>query len=846
MKKHILLFLFFIGTVVRVFGQTYSGCNYVSVQTLTDYSFIENTQLFDGLGRPTELIQTWASPNEDNLITFQEYDLSGRKTKTWLPFSCSDTGGMIDSAGIAVKAKTFYEDSAPYVSQVYDDSPLNRLLKTYHPGAEWHDNNKYVGVDYLSNSAVNTCKRYQLDSKGGLIRIVNNYNAGELYVIKTTDEDGNVALKFEDKAGRVILIREMSEGMPHDTYFVYDFAGRLCYVLPPMIESNISTANTDKYAYSYVYDGYRRCVQKKLPGAAAIYYVYDATDRLVLSQDGNQRLRGAWTSFKYDKFGRQVYIAEIKISDSFATLTSAFSKWKVIESFSTSVQDYPMFDTGYSRGFYHQAPTTLLTVNYYDDYRFLDMLPPTVKPNLVYQEKGYGARYQNARGQLTGTRVYEFGTPGKYTTTAFYYDDKGNVVQALSTNHLGGYEKHYYTYTFTGLVVKHLHEHSVPGQLKVSELHTNTYDHMDRLLTTSYSLNNGYTIQLCDNTYDNLGRLKMKQIQNRKEATTYSYNIRNWLTGIHGSSFDEEIDYVPFYNGNIGSIRWKTRNEANSRMYMYTYDGLNRMKTARYADCTPFACVMKNDYNVEVGSYDKQGNILQLTRHGMVTKTETPSRIVGGSPFGIIDNLKLTYTGNQLKSISDAATNDPVYKDAMHFVDGADEYEEYAYDANGNMASDHNKQIREMKYNCLNLPSEINFNWIPVMSPPGLIPPVPSMTQNTILQNYNACGTKQSIRYITNTEKILIPGGNPVLSSKLNSSVDYCENVIYENGIFSKIMIPDGFITKLGTNFVYHYYAKDHQGNIRVVLNQNKSVEEVNHYYPFGGLFGSSVFRYNK
>ena len=50
---------------------------------------------------------------------------------------------------------------------------------------------------------------------------------------------------------------------------------------------------------------------------------------------------------------------------------------------------------------------------------------------------------------------------------------------------------------------------------------------------------------------------------------------------------------------------------------------------------------------------------------------------------------------------------------------------------------------------------------------------------------------------------------------------------------------------------VYLYYLQDHLGNNRVVVNQNDSVEQVNHYYPFGALFGESTdgdvqrFKYN-
>lgn len=73
---------------------------------------------------------------------------------------------------------------------------------------------------------------------------------------------------------------------------------------------------------------------------------------------------------------------------------------------------------------------------------------------------------------------------------------------------------------------------------------------------------------------------------------------------------------------------------------------------------------------------------------------------------------------------------------------------------------------------------------------------------------------------------------------------DYCGKVVYENGAVSKILTEEGYITLSGANLMistYHYYLKDHQGNNRVVLSQSGAVEQVNHYYPFGGLFGESI-----
>jgi len=73
------------------------------------------------------------------------------------------------------------------------------------------------------------------------------------------------------------------------------------------------------------------------------------------------------------------------------------------------------------------------------------------------------------------------------------------------------------------------------------------------------------------------------------------------------------------------------------------------------------------------------------------------------------------------------------------------------------------------------------------------------------------------------------------------TSTDYCGNVIYENGALGKILTGEGYITLSGATPTYHYFLKDHQGNNRVVINQGGTVEQVNHYYPFGGLFGEST-----
>ena len=76
------------------------------------------------------------------------------------------------------------------------------------------------------------------------------------------------------------------------------------------------------------------------------------------------------------------------------------------------------------------------------------------------------------------------------------------------------------------------------------------------------------------------------------------------------------------------------------------------------------------------------------------------------------------------------------------------------------------------------------------------------------------------------------------------TAIDYCGNFFYEDGTLRRILIPGGYVTFANNNVnqpEYHFYITDHQWNVRVVANQNGEVEQVNHYYPYGGLMGEST-----
>ncbi|MBR1656539.1 MAG: hypothetical protein IJ698_09040, partial [Prevotella sp.] len=92
----------------------------------------------------------------------------------------------------------------------------------------------------------------------------------------------------------------------------------------------------------------------------------------------------------------------------------------------------------------------------------------------------------------------------------------------------------------------------------------------------------------------------------------------------------------------------------------------------------------------------------------------------------------------------------------------------------------------------------------------------------------------------------VIPGDEPVTDDVPCevTTVDYCGDFIYINGVLKRMLFSGGYVTFRNDSIEhpeYHFYLTDHQGNIRVVANQNGEVEQVNHYYPYGGLMGEST-----
>ena len=107
------------------------------------------------------------------------------------------------------------------------------------------------------------------------------------------------------------------------------------------------------------------------------------------------------------------------------------------------------------------------------------------------------------------------------------------------------------------------------------------------------------------------------------------------------------------YNGNISQTSWNTLSDRYKvlKTYTYSYDALNRITDA-IGETTPY-------YNLFGVSYDKNGNIRKLHRHGYQES---------GLDYNM-DRLVYSYdNGNKLHSVTDNGNDAYGFKMEMHRI----------------------------------------------------------------------------------------------------------------------------------------------------------------------------------
>ena len=802
-------------------------CSNVSISSESNVTYSDNgtgitaIQYFDGLYRASQSA-VWDASHAKYLTTQSTYDAAGREHRKWLPLPNTGTGGYVTN--YETQAASLYGTN-PYDEIVWEQSPLNRDLGTKGP----HEYYTHAATTSYQLNATDEVKRFAVSSTG--VKKIGFYPKGTLHKVYHSDPDGKHVTEYTDALDRVIMQRTASNA---DTYYVYNDLGQLAYVIPPLLADKMSNNTTyadtctdmRRLAYVYKYDTRGNVASKRLPGCDPIYQVYDKGNRLVLTQDGNQRQRGHyWTVNKYDALNRPIYSFEV-LAGECSTLAAAqqvCEPLNFVEEYSPNgnPETNPLSNTGYTRHFFHVHPMNILVVYYYDDYSLLNHLNSPLNTNLAAQSiTGYDAVTNGSvKGMLTGQRVYDLGSQS-YTTTVFYYDKRGRLVQERSSNHLSYYSDYtYYALSFTGKPFKALTQQQFWGICTTEEYNYN-YDSQERLLATRYKLNDDPIIQLDSFVYDDLGRVSRKYMLDKIDSVSYTYNIRSQITKLKSSGFEENVYYTsaspiaasaatPCYNGNASVSTWTYGNKTNGTMYHY--DDYNRL----YYTYGIYDGEWVDMYYSENFSYDKQGNILSAYR--MANEDE-------------LDLLYLTYEGNQLIKVTDYAEDGICYS-AKHYQDYENAQKEMFYDKNGALVADLDRKICAIQNNLLTLPEIIQFT-----------------NGNQIVHDYDAMGNRQMTTYYTRKVALVEPACG-ILQGTNNlqeyNRVSYAmlgnkRYVQYNNGSWylDMVMNAEGY-TKFdfGDEFYLFYYIKDHLGNIRetyVRTSGNKFCAQRMQYYPSG------------
>ncbi|GLU54948.1 DUF6443 domain-containing protein [Dyadobacter frigoris] len=806
--KHIPFYILALLSLLQsVYGQQTNSKNYIISRTYKQAGANANqidkvttqVQYMDGLGRSLQTVGVKQSPLGSDIVQSVEYDALGRQAKQYLPYVAAGNGAFQDAPSTAVP--TWYtansallqgdDLSNPFSESFFEPTPLGRLTGQRAPGGK----SAPSALEYKVNTAADDIKRYDFS---GSLTPNGSYGAGQLTVTKTTDEQGKVVLQYTDMLGKIICKQVVVSGTETlSTYYVYDDNGWLRVVLQPKYQDD---ANLTNYAFQYDYDSRGRIIIKKIPGSGTTEIVYDKFDRPAMSRDANQAARGVWGFTKFDALNRPVVTGEIPSTSDRATLAG---------SVDTGAEHHEIRNNAATEGYTlnKTAPTSatldhLRTIIFYDDYSF------SKGANLNYNAaSAYGGDLLLLpKSYSTGARtrvLLSNGSMGDWLTSAIYYDTEYRPIQSIRELYdLGSTAVERistkYLYDLASVVAEQKTEQILSATVTNTHLATFTYDHADRLLSVKEKVTNGlnatskeaFTIA---QRYNTLGQLQSKWFHSVNETkyrhrTDYTYNIRGWVTDgktvykTLASSPDKSIfafgmEYKKgdgnYTNKNISKAQWRGKDEDQFTAGLnFAYDGADRLSGS-----TGISYAGVTYPNTESGiSYDKNGNITNLTRSG-----------------ASVDNLTYSYsgTGNKLFSISDGSGINSGVKSGTYG---------YSYDANGNMLTDNNRGA-VIAYNYLNLPRTVVIGG------------------KTLAYDYDASGGKHKYA-----------GGSMTL--KYAGSFEY-KRVGSVDSLY-RVSLNDAQAVYRNGGLKFEYYVKDHLENARVVFDETGAIIQKSDYYAFG------------
>jgi RHS repeat-associated protein len=774
---------------------------------------LQSTTYLDGFGRTIQSVtkqgslkQTAAGldpadiNNYQDLVSHIQYDGLGRADKGYLPYATTTNLGFYKT-NAAAEQQSFtnqkYGEAAgsiyTYSQTTYDGSPLNRVTNVKLPGAALNNDLNYKGIssDYDFNKQTENVRIWDIGFTPGDKPVTSGVYADNLLTKSITrDEKDKLIITYTDLSGNTILKRVQEAATVSDdsytgwlnTYYVYDDFSRLRYTITPKAVAlmagpggswSIDDDTKKGLCFYQEYDKRGRVNVKHSPDGGEVWLVYDNRDRLVLSQDENQRSR---TAPKQQQWGFSLYDENDRVLTT--GLINDSRDRNVMQLFVDGLtpQNQPIqLYTGTNETITAYNPVTISTaatdifvnsVSYYDDYsqkpaahtstafKVSDFAPTTSQ----YVEKPE-VSFSRIRGAATVSKVRvldaayddDNNSNDRFLAATSYYDSKGRVVQSFADNIKGGVDASAVLYDFAGKVLCTRGKHNMPGNsfdglLVVTK---NDYDLLGRAtkLWKLYTQNTADIAslskykKLSEVKLDEFGRGKTKTIGDDPanpgtplETMDYSYNIQGWLTGVNQDyalarpammqQFTRRFGfYLGYensdgnfsdkqYNGSITGVIWRSQGDNTQRRYNYEYDNINRFKAANFTQ-------KDNGISGAWGTalVDVSAGVSAYDANGNIQDMLQKGIVPGTNGGVVIDNLQYLYynKSNKLTAVNDLAAVATNGKQGDFKNINPSSGVDYDYDFNGNLKNDRNKNLQDavsgagIVSNFLDLPQTITI-----------------------------------------------------------------------------------------------------------------------------------------
>ena len=612
---------------------------------------VTSAQYFDGIGRETLLLTDGLSPGGDVAGALTGESFAGRTSAKWLPATGLTGFDFLTPERVKSLAVSSHEgDSVPFSLTRRD--ALGRVSSVRNAGGDLAG--KAQLSDYTVNRTSAPVKRYWVDASGKLASR-GMWREGALRGVLTSDEDGISTEVFSDLRGRKVLERRNGN---NDTYFVYDDAGRLSFVLTPGMQED---SNLLKHAYEYRYDRRSECVYSRIPGCEPVEMHRDTAGRTAVVRDGVLRKKGRSRFILYDRFGRTTVQGTCNGFPDAPKHAAAEAAPDISNGFE---------NTGYSFKGISFSGVKIEQVFYYDDYLFL--LSPAVAE---CRESGFlnVSSPNPAKGLQTGSITAVSG--GGFVYNALYYTPEGRLSVSKTVYPSGEKLSERTEYTFTGSPRHRVFALS-HGGLTDSVSVFYGYGSNGALVSKDLLVNGHDSRRVASLSYDALGRVVGNTLPGKAGRIAYSYNIRNLVTEVAGKGYKGITAYTPGrFNGSPSSATdiyspapQTGASGTDTTRWRYSYDALGRLTEAE--------AVSGDRKHTETTAFDANGNITRLVRWADYAPMLNTAA----------DVLYYTLDGNRPLSISDRGVN-LAYAGSFDFKNRG-RSGEYAYDGNGRLVSD--------------------------------------------------------------------------------------------------------------------------------------------------------------